>query len=83
MPGYGYLGGSIEGLIKNCDEKGLFGLSCKMQRGQELRISSGPFAELVGTFERMEGEDAVHLLLDIMGRSISVQARCEVLLPAA
>ena len=43
----------------------------------------GPFADLVGTLQRLDGADRVHVLLDLLGRSVSTTLPYEALAPAA
>jgi transcription elongation factor/antiterminator RfaH len=75
--------GIMEGLIKACDNNCVFRTPHLYECGQDVRMAAGPFADVVGTFDKMDGEDAVRVLLDIMGRRVSVHAKLEALLPAA
>jgi transcription antitermination factor NusG len=51
--------------------------------GQAVRIAEGPFAELLGTLEHLDAGGRVRVLLDLLGRSVSVALRCEALMSAA
>jgi transcription elongation factor/antiterminator RfaH len=51
--------------------------------GQAVRIADGPFADFVGTLERLDAAGRVRVLLDLLGRSVSVVLRCEALMLAA
>ena len=51
--------------------------------GQAVRIADGPFADLVGKLEQLDVAGRVRVLLDLLGRSVSVALRCEALMAAA
>jgi transcriptional antiterminator RfaH len=51
--------------------------------GQAVRIANGPFATFVGTLEHLDAAGRVRVLLDLLGRSVSVALRSKALLPAA
>ncbi len=50
--------------------------------GRTVRIADGPFAEFLGTLEYLDTAGRVRVLLDLLGRSVTVTLRCEGLLPA-
>ena len=37
-----------------------------------MRVTAGPFAELIGTLERLDDQGRVRVLLDILGGKIPV-----------
>jgi transcription elongation factor/antiterminator RfaH len=51
--------------------------------GQQVRILSGPFADFVGTLERLDGAGRVKVLLAMMGTAVPVTLHRSVLSPAA
>jgi transcription elongation factor/antiterminator RfaH len=51
--------------------------------GQAVRIADGPFADLVGKLEHLDAAGRVRVLLDLLGRHVSVALRCESLTTAA
>jgi transcriptional antiterminator RfaH len=51
--------------------------------GQSVRIVSGPFANLVGTLERLDAAGRTRILLDIMGTAVPVAIHRLALSPAA
>ena len=75
--------GVVEALQDRLGADGVFEWTEALKIGQSVRISSGPFADLVGTLERLDDDGRVRVLLDILGRSVSVALRCEALMPAA
>jgi transcriptional antiterminator RfaH len=50
--------------------------------GAAVRIADGPFAELIGTLEFLDAAGRVRVLLDLLGRTVSVALSGESLLPA-
>lgn len=51
--------------------------------GQAVRVIEGPFEDFVGVLERLDGAGRVCVLLDILGRAVSVTLRREALDPVA
>ena len=43
-----------------------------LEEGQSIRVTAGPFAELMGTLERLDEQGRVRVLLDILGGKIPV-----------
>ena len=74
--------GVVEGLIEHSDGK-LTGLDAGLTRGQSVRILSGPFADLVGTLDRLDDTGRTRVLLDIMGTAVPVGIPRIALSPAA
>jgi transcription elongation factor/antiterminator RfaH len=58
-------------------------LDHKLVKGQNVRILSGPFAEFIGTLERLDEAGRVKVLLDMMGTSVPVFLHRSALSPAA
>ena len=73
--------GVIEDLQSHADVHGALDLTPPLQAGQRVRIEDGPFSDFVGTLQRLDGADRVQVLLDLLGRSVSVTLRCEALAP--
>jgi transcription elongation factor/antiterminator RfaH len=74
--------GIVESLIGRSDGE-LTRLDAGLVAGQQVRILSGPFADLVGTLERLDGAGRVKVLLEMMGTAVPVILRRSVLSPAA
>jgi transcription elongation factor/antiterminator RfaH len=74
--------GIVESLIERSDG-GVARLDLGLVKGQRVRILSGPFAEFVGTLERLDGAGRVQVLLGLMGTAVPVTLHRSALLPAA
>jgi transcriptional antiterminator RfaH len=75
--------GVVEALQDRIGADGVLEWTQALRIGQSVRISGGPFADFVGTLEQLDDAGRVRVLLDILGRSVSVALRCEALMPAA
>ena len=75
--------GVVEALIAHTDEAGLALFEAGLTTGQTVRILSGPFADFVGTLERLDGAGRVRVLLTMMGTAVPVTLYRSALLPAA
>jgi transcriptional antiterminator RfaH len=74
--------GVVEGLIEHSEGQ-LTGLDAGLTKGQSVRILSGPFADLVGTLDRLDDAGRTRVLLEIMGTSVPVVIPRIALSPAA
>jgi transcription elongation factor/antiterminator RfaH len=74
--------GVVESLIEQSDGN-LTRLDAGLAKGQHVRILSGPFADLVGMLERLDGAGRVQVLLEMMGTAVPVFLHRSVLAPAA
>jgi transcription elongation factor/antiterminator RfaH len=74
--------GIVESLIEQCDGN-LTRLDTGLVKGQHVRILSGPFADFVGTLERLDEAGRVQVLLEMMGTSVPVTLLRSALSPAA
>jgi transcription elongation factor/antiterminator RfaH len=75
--------GIVETLIENTDEANLALFAGGLSTGQSVRILSGPFANFVGTLERLDAAGRVRVLLDMMGTAVPVALRRSAICPAA
>jgi transcriptional antiterminator RfaH len=75
--------GVVETLIENTDQANLTLFHQGLKPGQSVRILSGPFANLVGTLERLDEAGRVRVLLEIMGTGVPVTLRRATICPAA
>jgi transcription elongation factor/antiterminator RfaH len=69
--------GVVEDLKSNADVDGALDQTPLLHAGQYVRVTEGPFANFVGTLQRLNGTDRVHVLLNLLGRSVSATVRCE------
>jgi transcriptional antiterminator RfaH len=74
--------GVVEALIEQSDGN-LTRLDTRLVKGQQVRILFGPFADFVGTLERLDEAGRVQVLLEMMGTSVPVALHRSALLPAA
>jgi transcriptional antiterminator RfaH len=65
--------GVVETMIAAIDPKGFLCLEEGLKIGSQVRLLAGPFAERLGTLDRLDDSDRVHVLLEIMGATIPVQ----------
>jgi len=75
--------GIVEALIENSDEANLALFTSGLATGQSVRILSGPFANFVGTLERLDAAGRVRVLLEMMGTAVPVAVRRSAICPAA
>jgi transcriptional antiterminator RfaH len=74
--------GVVELMIER-SEANLIRLDCDLVKGQQVRILSGPFADLVATLERLDAAGRVQVLLEMMGTAVPVTLHRSALAPAA
>jgi transcription elongation factor/antiterminator RfaH len=74
--------GIVEDLIENDDHANL-ALCDSLRKGDQARIMSGPFADFVGTLERLDENGRVRILLQLMGTTVPVTTDRSRLVPAA
>jgi transcription elongation factor/antiterminator RfaH len=75
--------GVVEALIENMNEASLTLCDAGLREGQRVRIQTGPFAEFVGTLERLDELGRVRVLLDMMGSTVPIALHRSALAPAA
>ena len=74
--------GIVESLIEHSDGQ-LTRLDEGLVKGQCVRILIGPFAERIGTLERLDEAGRVRVLLELMGTAVPVSLHRSALAPAA
>jgi len=74
--------GIVEGLIAFSTEKGVIRFDHQLSPGQKVKILTGPFADFVGTLERLDDQGRVKVLLDMMGGQVPIMSRASELMPA-
>lgn len=63
----------IEGIMARSDDNGKLMPPPTLKAGDEVEITSGPFAEFVATIEKIDAEKRVWLLLDFLGQKTRTQ----------
>jgi transcription elongation factor/antiterminator RfaH len=74
--------GVVELLREQVDEDGAMTWLSSLKVGQPVRISDGPFSGLVATLEHLSERGRVRVLIDLLGRSISVGLQSGAVVPA-
>jgi transcription elongation factor/antiterminator RfaH len=65
--------GIVETMIASVDENGFLCLEESLKVGARVRLAAGPFAEKLGTLDRLDDSGRVRVLLEIMGGTVPVQ----------
>jgi len=73
--------GVVESLIACCDGGEGYRFP-DLRPGQGVRVLSGPFAEKLGTLERLGSADRVRVLLEIMNCQVAVDLRKNLVAPS-
>jgi transcriptional antiterminator RfaH len=74
--------GIVESLIAR-SEGTLTQLDSNLIKGQQVRIVLGPFADFIGTLDRLSPAGRVQVLLEMMGTVVPVSLHRSALTPAA
>src|SRR5207244_8206446 len=74
--------GIVESLIEHSDGT-VTRLDAGLVKGQQVRILCGPFADFIGTLERLNEAGRVQVLLKLMGSAVPVSLHRSALMPAA
>ena len=62
----------IEALRRRCDMDGRLTEAPVLEKGDQIQLLTGPFADFVGTVERIDADKRVWVLLDLLGRTTRV-----------
>jgi transcriptional antiterminator RfaH len=73
--------GVAENLIQATDDNGNVRFDFHLKEGQTVKVTAGPFAELVGQLERLDENGRVRVLLEIMGGKVRVALPQELVAP--
>ena len=74
--------GIVEAFIEQADGANISLFGDNLQAGQTVRISSGPFTDLIGTLDRLDDNGRVRVLLQMMGSTVPIGIHRAGLLPA-
>jgi len=69
--------GVVESIEARLNAEGAIDWSASFAYGQAVRICDGPFADFVGRIEHLDGTGRVCILLDLMGRAVTVVTRTD------
>jgi transcription antitermination factor NusG len=73
--------GVVEALIATADAHGILQLGDKLQVGSPVRLMAGPFAEQLATLDHLDDSGRVRVLLDILGRQVTISTAANNILP--
>jgi len=73
--------GLVESLQNRVGEEETLSWKSLLKIGQSVRIAEGPFADFVGVLEHLDDVGRVRVLLELLGRSVTVALRSEALIP--
>ena len=65
----------VSGLMARCDDQGVLKPMDVLAPGDEVRITSGPFADFVGKVEAIGAQQRIWVLLDLLGGAAKVAMR--------
>ena len=74
--------GVVENLIAATDAQGNVHFDFDLNVGQSVKVTAGPFANLVGELERLDDNGRVRVLLEILGGRVRVALPRNYLAPA-
>jgi transcriptional antiterminator RfaH len=72
----------VESLISATDTDGNIHFHFDLKAGETIRITTGPFADLVGQLERLDDNGRVRVLLEIMGGKVRVALSQKLVAPS-
>jgi transcription antitermination factor NusG len=64
--------GVVENLINAADPEGNIRFDFHLKAGQTVKVTAGPFVNLIGQLERLDDNGRVRVLLEIMGGMVRV-----------
>jgi transcription antitermination factor NusG len=64
--------GLVESLIHATDAEGNIHFDFVLREGQSVKVIAGPFANLVGSLEKLDENGRVRVLLELLGATIPV-----------
>jgi transcriptional antiterminator RfaH len=64
--------GLVESLISAADEDCVVRFDFALHEGQNVKVIAGPFTDLIGRLERLNGRDRVSVLLELLGGTVKV-----------
>ena len=75
--------GIVEGLLARTGTDGVLERDLPaVAIGQSVRVTYGPFEDLIGTLQHLDAGGRAHVLLQLMGRSVSVGLHYDAIWPA-
>ena len=75
--------GIVEALIASSDARGILQLGRELQVGSPLRLMAGAFAEQLAILDSLDDDGRIRVLLDVLGRQVSISTHYNSVLPLA
>ena len=75
--------GLVESLILAADDDGTVRFDFALHEGQSVKVVAGPFADVTGRLDRLNGNDRVSVLLEVLGGTVRVALPRTMLAPAS
>jgi len=75
--------GIVEAFLEARAPTGVVRVDYGLEPGQKVRVLAGPFADAIGSLERLDDNGRVRVLLEIMGRQVPAHLNSAALAPAA
>ena len=72
----------VENLAIRCDLSGKLLPIKKFKKGDQVKITKGPFANLIANIEKYETDQLIWILMDLMGRKTLTQIPSDTLQPS-
>lgn len=69
----------VDSLIKRYDSSGKLLPVAKLKKGDQVTVSTGPFADFIATVEQYEADHRIWILMDLMGRKTKIQTPSDAL----
>jgi len=73
--------GVVEALLASTDDEGMLHLADKLRAGSPVRLLAGPFADQLAVLEHLDESGRTRLLIDILGRKVSISTGASNLFP--
>ena len=67
----------VDNLMKRYDLSGKLLPTQKLKKGDQIKISKGPFANFIATVETYETDQRIWILMDLMGRKSKIQTQSD------
>jgi len=75
--------GVVETLLASADPRGILHLADRLKVGSPVRMLAGPFAERLAMLEHLDDLGRVRVLVDMLGRKVSISTAAKDLFPLA
>jgi transcriptional antiterminator RfaH len=73
--------GVVSEIMARCKNGIIMQLSERFKLGQQVSVTHGPLANVMGLFQGMDGKGRVAVLMNILGHEVSVKMRSDSILP--